>query len=256
MFMKFIAAFGAALAFASTTPAHAVLISEFSPNPPGAIDPSTQTIELSGIAGMDFTGFVLSIGGEFSRFGTVDSAAAVSGTFDQNGLLAVEITDLINPTHTIVLVNNFTGTVGVTDIDTNNTGTADNTSSLIGIQDAIGVAGSATDVGRLYGDQLGGQDFAFTGDSPRLVFRDASIGNWYALNDPDNNQIFNIDAQDVSSMLTFDQDPFMETFGQINPSAVTAVPEPSSTLALVGLSLVGLRKLRRRAKFAAIAMAN
>ncbi|WP_158453519.1 PEP-CTERM sorting domain-containing protein [Rhodopirellula europaea] len=230
----------AILSVSIITPVQAAVISEFEPNQIG-IDAGTQTIELSGTPGVDFAGWVLAIGGEMSRFGTVDRAIEINGVFGSDGLLTTSITDFLDPTFTIVLADDFTGTVGVTDIDGNNDGIADDTSSIGNIQDALGVAGSEFDVGRLYGSDLGGQDLAFTGDQPRLVFRDASVGDWYALNDPDNGMIFDIDGNDVSNSLSFNGDPFSPSFGEINPT-VSAVPEPSSLLALASLSVVAIRR--------------
>ncbi|TWU46161.1 hypothetical protein Poly51_55560 [Rubripirellula tenax] len=229
-----------------TTPSQAGVISEFQPDQPG-IDGLQQRIELSGVAGMSFTGFVLGIGGEAMRFGTVDTVSSVSGTFDTNGLLVATIADLIDPSHTIVLVTDYDESAGPTDIDTNDDGIADNLSRLIGIQDAIGISDSTTDLFRLYGSQLGGQDFNFTGDQPQLVFRDASVGDWYAINNPANGQVFDINANDVAASMNFNGDPFNPSFGAINPSLVNAVPEPSTGLTFLGLAVVGfLSRVRRQ----------
>lgn len=227
------------------TPLPAALISEFRPDPSGR-DPLTQQVELSGIAGTAFRGYLLGIGGEVGRSGTVDTFALIDGMFDSNGLLLATIGDLLDPTHTIVLVNDYDASAGPTDIDTNDDGIVDDTSRLIGIQDAIGIPDSTTDLPRLYGSKLGGQDFAFTGDQPQLVFRDASTGSWYAINDPINNQIFNTDAMNVADTLPFNGDPFNSSFGAINPTAA-GVPEPGSLFALGGLSVAGfIIHLRRR----------
>ncbi|TWU46648.1 PEP-CTERM sorting domain-containing protein [Rubripirellula reticaptiva] len=237
-------ALGAIVLFA--TPSQAAIISEFAPDQPG-IDGLQQRIELSGLPGMSFSGFVLGIGGESNRFGTVDTVSRISGTFDPNGLLVSTIGDLLDPSHTIVLVEDYDESAGPTDIDTNDDGIADNLSRLVGIQDAIGIADSMTDLSRLYGSQLGGQDFAFTGDQPQLVFRDASVGNWYAINNPPNGQVFDINASDVASSSTFNGNPFIDSFGAINPSVISAVPEPSTTLAIgTSFAICFIRRNRRR----------
>ncbi|TWT66094.1 PEP-CTERM sorting domain-containing protein [Allorhodopirellula solitaria] len=228
-----------------STPVHAGVISEFRPAPAGR-DPLTQQIELRGMAGTAYRGYVLGIGGEFGRAGTVDTSSLINGTFDSNGLLVATIGDLLDPTHTIVLVTDYDQSAPPADIDTNDDGIIDDISRLIGVQDAIGIPDSTTDLFRLYGSQLGGQDFAFTGNEPQLVFRDASMGDWYAINNPNSNQIFDINAVNVADTLTFNGDPFNPSFGSINPS-VSAVPEPGSFVLLGGLSVAGIvTGLRRR----------
>ncbi|MDJ0511731.1 MAG: ExeM/NucH family extracellular endonuclease [Crocosphaera sp.] len=208
------------------------LISEFQPNPIGA-DPSSTTVEISGEAGSSFEGVIITIESDSGgSAGTVDRVAAVSGTFDSNGLLSVDIADLENPSFTIALLSEFTGSVG-TDIDTDNDGIADNLSTFGMVFDAIGVPDSATDETLLYGEDLGGVDFAFTGDEPRLIFRDGSVGDLYAINDPDNSQVFDINGVDVTPGI-FDVDPTVgtDTFGVINPTiggGGVVPPQPTFT---------------------------
>ncbi|MEM8718391.1 MAG: endonuclease/exonuclease/phosphatase family protein [Cyanobacteria bacterium P01_G01_bin.39] len=202
----------------------ATLISEFQPNPIGE-DPSTQTIELSGTPGSSFTGAIISIESD-GNDGTVDSAASVSGTFDNDGLLTVDIPDLENPSFTVALLSEFTGTVGTTDIDSDDDGVADDLSTLGTVFDAIAVPDAVADEASLYADDLGGTNFAFTGDEPRLVFRDGSVGDLFAVNDPDNGEVFDINGVNVTPAI-FDADPTSgtDTFGAINPS-VTGDPDP------------------------------
>jgi hypothetical protein len=196
-----------------------VLISEFQPNPTGT-DPATTTFELSGTAGTTFNGVIVSIESDSGSQGTVDRVASVSGTFDVNGLLTVDIPDLENPSFTVALLSEFTGTVG-TDIDTNDDGVADDLSTFGTVLDAIGVPDSTADEVFLYGAELGGVDFAFTGDEPRLIFRDGSVGDLYAINDPDNGQVFDVNGNDVTPGI-FDTDPTLgtDTFGIINPTVI------------------------------------
>ncbi len=196
------------------------LISEFQPNPTGT-DPSLTTIELSGEAGSSFDGVIVTIESDSTNNpGEVERVAPVSGVFDANGLLTVNITDLENPSFTIALLSEFTGSTA-TDIDTDNDGVADNLSSFGTVFDAIGVPDSVGDEVFLYGTDLGGVDFAHTGDEPRLIFRDGSVGDLYAINDPDNGQVFDINGTDVTPAI-FDSDPTLgtDTFGTINPSVV------------------------------------
>ncbi len=211
-----------------------VLISEFQPNPIGT-DPAEVTIELSGTAGESFSGVLLSIESDPSSVGTVDRAASVSGTFDANGLLTVTIPDLENPSFTFALVDAFTGTAGTTDFDIDDDGTADANLAAVGITtvfDAIGIPDTAGDESFLYGAQLGGTDFAFTGDEPRLVFRSGSTGDLFAVNDPDDGQVFDVNGIDVTPA-AFDTDPTAgtDTFGAINP--VVMPPTAAFTLELL-----------------------
>ena len=202
------------------------LISEFQPNPTGS-DPANVTFELSGTTGESFSGVIVSIESDSgSSAGTVDRVASVSGTFDANGLLTVDIPDLENPSFTVALLSEFTGDTN-TDIDTDNDGVADDLSTFGTVFDAIGIPDTSGDEAFLYGTDLGGTDFTFTGDEPRLVFRDGGTGDLYAVNDPDNGQVFDVNGTDVTPAI-FDTDPTIgtNTFGAINPSVGDGNPEP------------------------------
>ena len=204
------------------------LISEMQPNPTGG-DPSIQPFELSGTPGEFFSGVILNIESDLtSNPGDVNSFDSVSGTFDENGLLVVTLPNPENPSHTIVLVDTFTGD-GDTDLDADDDGVADDLSTLGTVFDAIGVADTPEDEVLLYGEQLGGTDFAFTGDEPQLIFREGSTGSaLFAINDPDNGQVFDVNGNDVTPGI-FDIDPLLDsdptappigpgTFGTLNPS--------------------------------------
>lgn len=236
----------AVLAIPSTT--HAALISEFQPDPTGR-DPSQRSFEIRGTPGMAFNGFVLGIGGEADRMGQVDTASPIAGTFDPNGLIVGTIGILLPPTHTVLLVDSFNGTAGGTgasDIDGDDDGIVDNISSFGMVFDAIGIDGSGiAGLSKLYGSQLGGEDFLYTGDNPRLIFREASDGNFFAINDntADEGKIFDLSGQDVSGSMRFSGDPFSPSFGAINPRAV---PEPSTLLGLTCLAFVAVARRRRR----------
>jgi predicted extracellular nuclease len=209
-------------AVAPTTP----LISEFQPNPTGT-DPANVTFELSGTPGEAFSGVIVSIESDSgSSAGIVDRVASVSGTFDANGLLTVDIPDLENPSFTVALLSEFTGDTD-TDIDTDNDGIADDLSTFGTVFDAIGIPDNSGDEAFLYGTDLGGADFTFTGDEPRLVFRDGGTGDWYAINDPDGGQVFDVNGTDVTPAI-FDTDPTIgtDTFGTINPSVGDGNPVP------------------------------
>ncbi len=230
-----------ALALSSTANAahHVVEFNEFRPNPSGS-DPSTQTFELMGAAGSDFSGWILSIETDStSSQGTVDRASQVSGTFDVNGLLTVDIPDLENPSFTVALVDSFTGSAGSTDIDTDNDGVADDLSTLGTVFDALGVPDSSADEDNLYGFQLGGDDLTFIGTEPVLTFRDGTSQDWYAVDF--NGVVYDADGDSVD-VNVFDFDPTAASFGAVNPSAV---PVPAAVW-LFGSALLGIAGVSRR----------
>ncbi|MEL6206398.1 MAG: choice-of-anchor I family protein, partial [Pseudomonadota bacterium] len=206
-------------------------INEFQPNPPGQ-DPDMQMFELFGTPNATFDGWIITIESDDgnSQLGLVDSANLVSGTFDADGLLTVEIPGFENPGFTIALLdgtNGFTGTAGVTDLDTDNDGVADDVSTLGTVLDAIGVPDSTADEATLYGVQLGGTDFSFTGAEPELIFRESTLGDLYAVNLLDVNG--GGDVFDTSGVAvlpgTFATDPSTgTTFGAANPGFGTTAP--------------------------------
>ncbi|MEL7448896.1 MAG: hypothetical protein AAFN78_06785 [Pseudomonadota bacterium] len=230
----------AALVFSQT--AAAVSINEFQPNPVGA-DPAEVQVELLGNAFDSFTGVLLSIESDgSSAAGTVDRVSQVSGTFDANGLLVVTVPDLENPSFTLVLLDTFSGDVG-TVIDTDNDGIADDLSTFGTVFDAIGIPDAVSDEAFVYGEQLGGQDFAFTGDEPQLVFRDSATLEWFAINDPAGTDAFDINGNAVP-FANFNADPSVTTFGAVNPAA--AVPVPAAAWLMVSaLGFLGFGARRK-----------
>lgn len=231
-----------AVLLAVASPVFADLISEFQPNAAGT-DPDPATVELSdGTAGAAFNLWLISI--ENDGFdGVIDRAANVTGTYDANGLAVVSVPDLENPSFTYVLTDSFTGSVG-DDIDANDDGTMLDLTSFGTILDAVGIADSTSDAMTLYGGLIGGVDLGYTGDEPGLVFRDASTGSFFAINEPNNGTIFDQNGMAVTG--TFDTTPTLAgTFGSINPTLTAAIPEPSS-LTLLGLASIGLITRRRR----------
>ena len=158
--------------------------------------------------------------------------------------MKVKDADLQNPSFTVALVEGFTGLVG-DDVDLDNDGILDNLAVLGNVLDAIGVTDSVHDQDLLYGEHLGGQDFGFIGDEPSLVFRESTVGSWFAIASPATDQIFDINGNDVSALLQIvNGNPFVPSFGAINPGLVV-VPEPSSLTILAGL-LGGIALQRRR----------
>ncbi len=239
------AIFRAALAVAVFTfsqTASAVLISEFQPNPAGA-DPADVSIELMGTAGASFTGILLSIESDGSTAaGTIDRMSSVSGTFDSNGLLVVSVPDLENPSFTLVLLDSFTGSIG-TSIDADQDGIADDLSTFGTVLDAIGIPDNAADESFIYGAQLGGLDFSYSGDEPKLVFRDGVTMDWYAINDPAGTDAFDLFGNAVA-FGDFNVDPSLTTFGAINPTTAP-VPVPAALWLLASaLGVLGVRGRR------------
>lgn len=209
--------------------AAATRINEYHPISPSDA-PVMREIELTGDPGASFSGWLLSIesdGLASSSPGEVDSATQVTGNFDGQGLLTVAVPDFEDPSFTTILTASFTGSVG-DDIDANDDGAADNLTILGAVLDALGVPDIAADESLLYGTDVGGQDFAYTGDEPKLVFRDRLTGAWYAVNDDDS--VYDIGAVPIPSS-EFDAFPEFPTIQGPNP---TRVPEPSSIL-LLGL---------------------
>ncbi|PHI21162.1 hypothetical protein CEQ90_03845 [Lewinellaceae bacterium SD302] len=196
----------------------AQLINEFEPNPVGG-DPTNQNVELKGTPGAGFAGMLVSIESDLANIGTVDRLQAISGTFDANGLLVVSVPDLENPSFTLVLTGNDATVVVGDDLDLDNDGSIDNPGDLGTILDAIGIPDEADDADNgVYGVDLGGADFLFTGDEPKLVFRDGVNNQWYAINDPDGGTVFDLAATMVDPM-DFDIDPLAgSTFGSTNPT--------------------------------------
>ena len=198
-------------------------ISEFQPNPEGN-DPDEQDIELSGGSpGEDFSGCIWSIEADSTAtVGQVDRRELVSGTFDANGLLVVTVQDLENPSHTLVLSNNSCPPLGYNVIDNNGFPGAL-------IYDAIGVPDSQDDETNLgtIRDELGnpnGTDFNYTGDEPKLVFRDASVGALYAVNDPDLGIVKDaFGTKNIPSSEFTGGDPLKPSFGLINPTLGSTV---------------------------------
>ena len=212
------------------------LISEFRPNPEGS-DPLTQTVELFGAAGENFSGWLLSIESDAgSTAGTVDRAFEVTGTFDSSGILTVEVPDLENPSFTYVLVDSFTGSIG-DDFDLDNDGVADLDLASVGITkvyDAIGIPDAPDDEAFLYGTQLGGVDFNFTGAEPTLVFRSGSDGDFFAINPGISTDAFATSGASVS-LTQFTTDPAAgSSFGAINPAQI--IPESAFTLELLHMA--------------------
>ncbi|TLF44505.1 T9SS type A sorting domain-containing protein, partial [Maribacter aurantiacus] len=196
-----------------------VLINEFQPNPSGN-DPSTQMIELKGPAGQPFAGWIVILDSDSGNAsGGVNDVEQISGTFDANGLLTVSIPDVENPSFTLILTDNYQD--GIDDFDSDNDGQLDSDISNLGnVLDAIGVPDATGDENFLFGTQLGGDDFKFTGAEPMLVFRDSNTNAWYAINDHTDGMAYDLDSNPYT-FSSFSGNLEGPTFGMVNPYMLT-----------------------------------
>ena len=149
----------------------AILMSEFEPKPPGA-DAASTNIEFLGSIGSALDGCLVILESDDDPLkGHVKETRAVRCTFDANGLCIVSVSNIENPSHTLVLLN-IAGCSGIS------------TSTMVGdidpatVLDAVGVVDAASDeTNAYYGVQLGGTNIHFTGDEPGIIFRSGSRGD-------------------------------------------------------------------------------
>ena len=226
-----------------SAPLAADLINEFQPNPFGT-DPANQMIELIGTPGAAYSGFLITVdsdgAGGTAFIGTVDRENAIQGNYDANGFAVITIPDLENPSFTLVF---STASPGLgTDLDLDGDGLLDAIAGFGTVFDAINIPDSVFDQDAMYGSQLGGVDMTYSGDEPKLTFRDGVTGDWYSVNDQGNTpeNVFDEFGNQVPNG-AFNLDPELPTFGSMNPS----IPEPVSS-GLLGLALVGFGFVRRR----------
>ncbi|WP_353780237.1 HYR domain-containing protein [Winogradskyella sp. 3972H.M.0a.05] len=202
-----------------------VLISEYQPITIDANVP--QTVEFKGPADESFSGVFVIIDGDNSRNGrgVVTDVIDISGDFNADGILTVSVPNLTNPAHTAVLVNSFSGTVDVTDIDTDNDGVAEDLSTFgTIIYDAIGVGdgGACCPISVTYGTDFGGVNLPSIGSIPGAIFREGSIGDFFQISTSSSNIYDNTGATVDASL--FDTTPTLSgTFGAINPSTIQEV---------------------------------
>ncbi|MEM9838137.1 MAG: hypothetical protein AAF830_03180 [Pseudomonadota bacterium] len=233
------AASAAAIAFAASSSFANVLINEIQPNPAGS-DPSQQTVELLGEANTEFSVVLLSIESDnTSSKGTVDRLSTLSGNFDANGIFTADITDLENPSNTLILLDAFTGSIG-DDLDTDNDGTIDVLTDFGNVLDAVGIIDNPGDTNN-FATQFGGTELGFIGGEPILIFREGNTQEWFSVD-------FSEDIYDALGNLvtdTFAAGSGAPTFGLVNPIQTAApVPVPAAALLFAPAALL----LRRRAR--------
>ena len=224
----------------------AALISEFRPNPPGS-DPSTTSVEFTGAPGVSFTDWTLfTIDTDNGEKGNIDRLTTFSGTFDASGIFALNVPDFENPSFVIALASSGFSSSRNSELDADNDGVLDAPGTLGVIEDAIGIPDSTGDANNTFASQLGGTDFAFTGSEPQIVFRDSTTDALFAVNDPIGaaGNAFAADGSTVP-LASFDFNPVAGSFGSVNATTTTAVPEPSSflLLGLLAAFLVAKRKI-------------
>lgn len=214
--------------------AASVSINEFQPNAAG-VDPDPMTVELRGTAGASFSGFLISLENDMnstftSNIGTADRVAAVSGTFDANGLLVVTVPDIENPSHTYILTDATATVTAGTDLDTDDDGVLDAaTIGLLGnVLDAVGVMDVARDADFTYADDFGGVTLTNSGD-PELVFRDGLSGIWYIADDLLADTTVEDENGNDIAVGDFSTSPLGTTFGAVNPVALQDVITFDST---------------------------
>ncbi len=233
--MKNIAIIAIAGLAAAATAGIAPSINELSPNQPGS-DPSTQLLEIRGLANSSFSGFFYSVeSDDQSANGTIDRFETVSGTFDANGLLVVTISDLENPSATYVLASGGTAMLG----DVVNVG--DIAGQFGTVYDAVNSPDAVGDVGLGYGAALGGLDLGYIGSEPILIQRDSISGDWLQINFA--NDVFDAAGNLLGNAADFDPnfDGNVGTFGFAN---LTVVPAPAA-LAVLGLGGIAAGRRRR-----------
>ena len=181
------------------------LISEFDPT-----FASTADIEISGPPVEAFDGCIWTMDSDE----VVSETSLVSDFFDGNGLLVVTtFFSQPSPTPFILFLSELCPTPGSGDI-------ASIVTDSGRIYDSIGVPTSQNDeivLGEIR-SALGvcGTDLNFTGAEPQLAFRDASVGDLYAVEVIGSGPVF--EAQGEVDPSEFDNDPQFATFGAINPT--------------------------------------
>jgi len=233
----------------STKVAAGIIINEFAPNPYGS-DQSSQTIEIVGDAELSFTDLTLiSIEADNSQnLGSINNiTSGVSGQFDNNGLHVFDVDDLENPSFILILLQgSFDFDMYLNqnnDLDTNNDGLFDDSTWFDFVLDAVGVFDSNSDHNSSfdYLQQIGGTHFKYSGDEPKLMFRDGISKTFWAINDPAGNVAYDAFGN-TKSFDDFNQTPELSSFGEVNPYVMLNVNEPTTLLLSLLILLVGIKK--------------
>ena len=176
-----------------------------------------QTIELKGQPQNSFIGCLLLVPcATPSRF--IQSSNVIAGVFDTNGILQVTTQDLPNPPYILLLTNG--------DDQMQNSCPQINELDSTNVIDAIGIPNSR---GMNCGPDSVDVDlsvypkFDYNGpESPERVFRDSKTNEWYAViaigGNPNNRYIIDIGGNNVAPTQFIESNPFISTFGSINPS--------------------------------------
>ena len=225
-----------------------IIFSEFEPNPHDS-DGQTQQIEIYGEALSYYSQLsLLSIEADSnSNIGSINAITSdISGQFNQDGLSFFDIPDLENPSFILMLIQG--SPTLESDLDQDNDGYLEQALWFDHVLDAVGIFDSLNDYQQSmhYAEQFDGTSFIFTGDEPQLVFRDLNDLTLYAVNDPVGQTLYSQDG-DLVSLDRFSQAPELSTFGQLNPSKMTSVPEPTTSSILLACFVILMINHRRQA---------
>lgn len=217
---------------AAATAGSTALINELQPNQPGS-DPTTQQLEIRGTANTSFSGVFYSLDTDFAPGQTIDRLEVISGTFDSNGLLVVNIADLENPSATYIL-----GTGGSAALGDAFMGDY----SIFGtVLDAVNSPDRVDDEANSLAGGAGGTDLGFIGSEPLLIQRDSISGEWLQINFA--GDVFDAAGNFLGNSADFDAafDVNVGTFGGTN---LTVIPAPAA-LAVLGLGGIAAGRRRR-----------
>lgn len=220
-----------------------LVINEFVANHTGA--DSEAFVEVFGDASTDYSAFtLLEIEGDGSGAGTIDAVLQV-GTTDAGGFWT-NGEDMENGTITLLLVENFSGVLGL-DLDTDNDGVFDLMPWTLVVDDVAvsdGGAGDRTYSSTVLGAFFDGAPFAPGGASriPNGVDTDTAA-DWVR-NDFDGAGLdgFVVELAPGTAL---------NTRGAVNALSVASVPEPV-TIALLGIGLLGAGFARKQRMHSAI----
>lgn len=178
-------------------------------------------VEIRGEPAEPFEGALTVIGtiGASSHGGIISDIQDVKGTFDDAGLMVVQVENIkVNiRSFTIVLSSLNPGLPGQ-QLDQNKNGVLDNISVFGTVFDAVGVPGAPMSNEMLYGVNLDGLDLMFvTNGFPDFVFRDSCTRVMYQVN-TDRDMIFDSNGIPVNVQNFNVPEPLSPTLGSTNPT--------------------------------------